>query len=118
MSTKDGRLAFFSLGNFIFRPDYIMPSLAYTTIIPRISLYEDGRIDVTIHPARIDKSGIPHLIEENDTNKEIISRIAQDSMKLNTFMNVTPILSHVADTNYTKVSELYLVDNIALLVEQ
>jgi poly-gamma-glutamate synthesis protein (capsule biosynthesis protein) len=28
---RDGKLAFFSLGNFILRPDYTMPALAYTT---------------------------------------------------------------------------------------
>jgi galactitol-specific phosphotransferase system IIB component len=97
MATKDGRLAFFSLGNFIFRPDYRMPSLAHTTIVPKIDLYTDGsRTDVTIYPVRIDNDGIPHIIEEEDRNSEIISRIAEDSKEFNTFINVTDSLGHIS----------------------
>jgi poly-gamma-glutamate capsule biosynthesis protein CapA/YwtB (metallophosphatase superfamily) len=95
MSTKDGRLAFFSLGNFIFRPDYRMPSLAHTTIVPKIDLYADGRTDVTIYPVRIDNDGIPHIIEEG-RNNNIISRIAEDSKKLNTFINITENSGHIS----------------------
>jgi hypothetical protein len=76
-ATKAGNLAFFSLGNFILRPDYTMPSLAHTTIVPKIDIYADSRVNVTIYPVRIDDGGIPHL--EEHSNNDIISRIAKDS---------------------------------------
>jgi len=80
---KEGKLAFFSLGNFILRPDYEMPKLAHTTIMPRIDLYLD-RIDVTIFPIRIDEHGIPHLDEKGD----IISRISSVSKDFNTNVDI------------------------------
>jgi len=80
---KDGKLAFFSLGNFILRPDYEMPELAHTTIMPRIDLYPD-RIDVTIFPIRIDEDGIPHLDEKGD----IISRIVSVSKNFKTNVDI------------------------------
>ena len=88
---KDGKLAFFSLGNFIFRPDYTMPPLAHTTIFPRIDLYAD-RIDVTIYPIIIDDDGIPHIHKGSD----IISRIANASEELNTFLDVRNNLGHIS----------------------
>jgi hypothetical protein len=99
ITTKDGNIAFFSLGNFIFRPDYEMPLLAHTTIVPKIDIYTDGRIiDVTIYPVKIDNDGIPHIIqeEEDDRNNEIISRIAEDSKEFNTFINVTDNLGRIS----------------------
>ena len=97
MATKNGRLAFFSLGNFIFRPDYLMPSLAYTTIVPRIDLYTDGRIDVIIYPVIIDNNGIPHLEEEQkEKGNHIISRIANDSKRFDTSINVSNNLGHIS----------------------
>ena len=80
---KDDKLAFFSLGNFIFRPDYEMPELAHTTIMPRIDLYPD-RMDVTIFPIMIDEHGIPHL----DENGDIISRIASVSKNFKTNVDI------------------------------
>jgi poly-gamma-glutamate capsule biosynthesis protein CapA/YwtB (metallophosphatase superfamily) len=53
-ATKGGNLAFFSLGNFILRPDYAMPELAHTTIVPKIDFYTDNTVNVTIYPVRID----------------------------------------------------------------
>lgn len=81
-ATKGGNLAFFSLGNFIFRPDYTMRPLAYTTIVPKIDIYGNNTVNVTIYPVRIDSEGIPHL--EEKSNNEIISRIAKDSNEFST----------------------------------
>lgn len=89
---KDGKLAFFSLGNFILRPDYEMPPLAHTAIVTRVNLYAD-RTDVTIYPLRIDDDGIPH-IEEGD--EKIISRIAIASKKFDTFVDVRDNLGHIS----------------------
>jgi hypothetical protein len=97
MATKNGKLAFFSLGNFIFRPDYLMPSLAHTTIVPKIELYTDGRIDVTIYPVIIDNNGIPHLEEkQEEKGNHIISRIANDSKQFDTSINVSNNLGHIS----------------------
>lgn len=93
LATGEGKLAFFSLGNFIFRPDYEMPSLAHTTIVPKISLYDDNRIDATIYPVRIDSSGVPHI--EKDTS-DIISRIAESSRQFNTPIEVQSYLGYMS----------------------
>jgi poly-gamma-glutamate capsule biosynthesis protein CapA/YwtB (metallophosphatase superfamily) len=85
-ATKSGNLAFFSLGNFILRPDYMMPPLAHTTIVPKIDIYADNTVNVTIYPVRIDNDGIPHL--EEKSNNEIISRIAKDSDKFYTSLKI------------------------------
>jgi hypothetical protein len=76
--TEAGSLAFFSLGNFILRPDYTMPPLAYTTVVPRLDIYTNNdTINVTIYPVRVDNHGIPHL--EENKNNDIIHRIVNDS---------------------------------------
>jgi poly-gamma-glutamate capsule biosynthesis protein CapA/YwtB (metallophosphatase superfamily) len=85
-ATKGGNLAFFSLGNFILRPDYTMPPLAHTTIVPKIDIYANNTVNVTIYPVRIDNDGIPHL--EEKSNNEIISRVAKDSDKFNTSLKI------------------------------
>jgi poly-gamma-glutamate capsule biosynthesis protein CapA/YwtB (metallophosphatase superfamily) len=87
MVTEAGNLAFFSLGNFILRPDYPMPPLAYATIVPRLDVMENNTVDVTIYPVRIDNYGIPHL-EQNNNNNNIISRIAKDSDNFNTSIKI------------------------------
>jgi poly-gamma-glutamate synthesis protein (capsule biosynthesis protein) len=81
-ATKGGNLAFFSLGNFILRPDYTMPELAHTTIVPQIDIYANNTVNVIIYPVRIDDDGIPHL--EELSNNDIISRIAKDSDEFST----------------------------------
>jgi len=88
---KDGKLAFFSLGNFILRPDYKMPYLAHTTIIPRIDVYKN-KIDVTVFPVKIDNDGIPHL----DNTDEIISRIASVSKDFNTIVEISNNSGHLS----------------------
>jgi len=78
VETEGEKLAFFSLGNFILRPDYNMPSEAHTTIVPKLDIDTESTVmSVTIYPIRIDNDGIPHL-EENRNNK-IISKIAKAS---------------------------------------
>jgi poly-gamma-glutamate synthesis protein (capsule biosynthesis protein) len=94
MTTKSGKLAFFSLGNFIFRPDYEMPPLAYTTILPKINLYKDNKMDVEVYPVKIDAGGIPHLEEANA--RDIISRIAQDSKKFDTLIDLRGNVGYIS----------------------
>ncbi len=81
-TTEGGNLAFLSLGNFILRPHYTMPPLAHTTIVPKIDIYANNTVNVTIYPVRIDNDGIPHL--EEKTNNEIISRTVKDSFEFST----------------------------------
>ena len=72
------KLAFFSLGNFILRPDYIMPSQAHTTIVPKLDINAESNImNVTIYTVRIDNDGIPYLEEKR--KNDIISKVAKAS---------------------------------------
>ena len=71
-------MAFFSLGNFILRPNYTMPLLAYTTIVPRLDIMENNTINLTIYLVIIDDHGMPHL--EENKNNDIISRIVKERL--------------------------------------
>ena len=58
-------MAFFSLGNFILRPDYLMPAKAHTTIVTKLDINTENNImNVTRYPVRIDNDGIPYLEEK------------------------------------------------------
>jgi len=81
---KNGKLAFFSLGNFIFRPDYRMPPSAYMSVVPRITFSRD-RVYVSIHPVIIDYNGIPSPDHSNTT----IRKIAQASQAFDTILEIT-----------------------------
>jgi poly-gamma-glutamate capsule biosynthesis protein CapA/YwtB (metallophosphatase superfamily) len=106
LATEEGKLAFFSLGNFIFRPDYEMPSLAHTTIVPKINLYKDNRMDITIYPVRIDSGGVPHI--EKNTN-DIISRIAEGSKMFNTSIKIQNNLGYISTkSNITEIEKIVL----------
>lgn len=90
------KLAFFSLGNFILRPDYEMSSEAHTTIVPKITIDTENNImNVAIYPVVIDKQGIPHL--EEKWNNEIISKIVKTSKeKFSTLINVYENIGHIS----------------------
>jgi len=99
-ATKGGNLAFFSLGNFILRPDYIMPELAHTTIVPKIDFYADNTVNVTIYPVRIDDGGTPHLEEHG--NNDTISRIAKDSDEFSTSIIIHDNLGLLSIKRYSE----------------
>lgn len=99
-ATKGGNLAFFSLGNFILRPDYTMPELAHTTVVPQIDIYANNTVDVIIYPVRIDDDGIPHL--EEHSNNDIISRIAKDSDEFSTSIIIHDNLGLLAVKRYSE----------------
>jgi hypothetical protein len=84
VEAMDGRLALFSLGNFIFRPDYRMPSLAYTSIVTQIT-FKKNVVYARILPILIDYNGIP----SHDHGNETIRRIAQASQAFNTTLDIT-----------------------------
>jgi poly-gamma-glutamate capsule biosynthesis protein CapA/YwtB (metallophosphatase superfamily) len=94
-TTEAGNLAFFSLGNFILRPDHLMPPLAHTSIVPQLDIYtHNNTINLTIYPINIDNEGIPHL-EENNNNR-IISRIVKDSDNFYTSINISENLGQLS----------------------
>jgi poly-gamma-glutamate synthesis protein (capsule biosynthesis protein) len=94
-TTEAGNLAFFSLGNFILNPDHLMPSLAHTSIVPRIDIHtHNNTMNLTIYPINIDNEGIPNL-EENNNNK-IISRIVKDSDNFYTSINIRDNLGQMS----------------------
>jgi poly-gamma-glutamate synthesis protein (capsule biosynthesis protein) len=96
---KNGKLAFFSLGNFIFRPDYRMPSSAYTSIVPQITFFRD-RVYVSIHPIIIDYNGIPSLDHGNTT----IRKIAEASKALDTIFEITGNTGELSIARYTSTT--------------
>jgi poly-gamma-glutamate capsule biosynthesis protein CapA/YwtB (metallophosphatase superfamily) len=93
---KGEKLAFFSLGNFIHKPNYPVPSDSYTTIVPKLDINTENNImNVKIYPVRIDNDGIPHL--EEKSNDKIISKIAKDSKeKFNTSINIYDNVGHLS----------------------
>ena len=90
LMARNGKLAFFSLGNFVFRPNYTMPRLAYTSFVPKISFSKD-RTEATIYPITIDNLGIPHIDHGNET----ISRIAKASQQFNTHLEIVNNIAYL-----------------------
>ena len=95
----NGKLAFFSLGNFIFRPDYRMPPLAYTSIVPHITILND-LVSATIYPIKIDYNGIPSLDQGNET----IRRIADASRAFNTILKIEGNIGQLSTARSTASS--------------
>lgn len=98
VSTEDAtgeKLAFFSIGNFILRPDYIMPPEAHKTIVPKLEINKETNLmNVTIYPVRINNDGIPNLEEKE--NKNIIHKIVITSQEeFNTSINVLDNTSQI-----------------------
>jgi poly-gamma-glutamate capsule biosynthesis protein CapA/YwtB (metallophosphatase superfamily) len=93
---KGEKLAFFSLGNFIHKPNYPVPSDSYTTIVPKLDINTENNImNVKIYPVRIDNDGTPHL--EEKSNDKIISKIVKDSKeKFNTSINIYDNVGHLS----------------------
>jgi hypothetical protein len=54
-------LTFFSLGNFIIRPDYNMPSNAHNSVIAFIEIYKGKVRHCYLYPMRLDDQGIPRI---------------------------------------------------------
>jgi hypothetical protein len=93
---KGEKLAFFSLGNFIHKPNYPVPPDSYTTIVPKFDINTENNImNVKIYPVRIDNDGTPHL--EEKSNDKIISKIVKDSKeKFNTSINIYDNVGHLS----------------------
>ena len=98
IAREDGKLGFFSLGNFIFRPDYSLPSQALTTIAPKLEIdVQENTTDVMIYPVRINNDGIPRL-EEKDNN-DILYELVKASNDFSTSIKIDGNLGQMSVNN-------------------
>lgn len=70
---RNNTLAFFSLGNFIIRPDYNMPSDAHDSIIALIEIYKGKVRRCYLYPVRLDDQGIPRIPTQDNADLILIN---------------------------------------------
>ncbi len=77
-------IAIFSLGNFILRPDYAMPSNAHNSVVAFIEITAQGRVRrCFLYPIRLDGQGVPRLPTRSEATV-ILSTLADLSEAFNT----------------------------------
>jgi len=79
----ENKLAIFSLGNFVLRPDYSMPSDAHNSLVAFIEIAERKVRRCYLCPVRLDDHGVPRLPTELEA-KVILSNLADLSEAFNT----------------------------------
>ena len=81
------KLIIFSLGNFIFRPDYDMPSNAHNSVIAFINISKGKVRNCYLYPLRIDNHGIPRVPTRKDA-ETILFNLANLSEIFNTSIKI------------------------------
>lgn len=77
-------LAISSLGNFILRPDYAMPSNAHNSVVAFIEITAQGRVrQCYLYPIRLDAQGVPRVPTRAEATV-ILSTLADLSEAFNT----------------------------------
>lgn len=84
---SDGGVAFLSLGNFLFRPDYQMPEMAHDSMMVKITVTPDN-LDVTLIPLKLDVSGKPEIPPESEASR-MLSHIAYLSAQFGTAIEIS-----------------------------
>ncbi len=74
LAQGDG-LAFLSLGNFMFRPDYDMPSAAHKSLLALLEVSE-GVSEARLYPLEVTAEGLPVLAAE-PASQEILELVTQ-----------------------------------------
>jgi len=92
---SQGRVALLSLGNFLFRPDYLMPERAHDSLMARITIFPD-RLSVALIPLRLDDAGWPSAASTQKAS-EILIRLAELSAELGTTVDI------LGETGYLEV---------------
>jgi len=79
----ENKLTIFSLGNFILRPDYAMPSNAHDSVVAFIEIAGGKVRQCCLYPMRLDAQGIPELPTRSEA-EAILSNLADLSGAFNT----------------------------------
>ena len=76
----EGRLAFLSLGNFMFRPDYRMPPEAHQSLLALVEL-RNGRVaEARLYPVDVTAEGLP-VLTRPPASSELLALISGLSAK-------------------------------------
>ena len=111
----ESKLVIFSLGNFMLRPDYTMPSNAHNSMIAFIEIAEGKVRQCNLYPIRLDDHGIPRLPTRAEANV-ILPNLVDLSEAFNTqieidkwvgvihISNVSPVNVHTKMPSYIPLS--------------
>jgi poly-gamma-glutamate synthesis protein (capsule biosynthesis protein) len=83
---RNGRVAFLSLGNFLFCPDYRMPDGAHDSVIAKVTISPD-KFSIVLVPLRLDDAGRP-IVPPPWEAHQIVRHIADLSGKLGTTVEI------------------------------
>ena len=81
------KLTIFSLGNFMLRPDYDMPSDAHNSVVAFIEIAEGKVRQCYLYPIRLDAHGVPRLPTRAEA-KVILSNLADLSEAFDTQIEI------------------------------
>lgn len=84
---NESRLTIFSLGNFIFRPDYSMPSTAHKSVVAFIEIEDKKVRKCYFHPVKLDGYGIPRILTGAESEL-ILRNLADLSEEFNTKIEI------------------------------
>jgi poly-gamma-glutamate capsule biosynthesis protein CapA/YwtB (metallophosphatase superfamily) len=76
----DGQLAFLSLGNFMFHPDYEMPPEAHESLVALLEVANGRVVEARLYPIEVTEDGLPVLAREPAAG-DILSRVAELSAR-------------------------------------
>jgi len=83
----EDKLTIFSLGNFMLRPDYDMPSKAHNSLVAFIEIAQGKVRQCYLYPIRLDAHGVPRLPTRAEA-KAILSNLADLSEAFNTQIEI------------------------------
>ena len=75
LAEGDG-LAFLSLGNFMFRPGYVMEPEAHQSLLAVLGLGEAGVTEARLYPVEVTQEGLP-VLAQGPTSQEILALVGE-----------------------------------------
>jgi poly-gamma-glutamate synthesis protein (capsule biosynthesis protein) len=84
---EDDWLALLSMGNFMFRPDYLMPLQAHRSFIALVDVQDGRLIRTRLYPIEIRADGLPALVGQQES-LEILEQLDELSRVYGTTVSV------------------------------
>ena len=78
--TDSGGVGLLSVGNFLFRPDYVMPPEAHQSLLAVVQVEDSRATETRLYPLEVTNDGLPVLAPEEASRQvlELVSRLSQE----------------------------------------
>jgi len=106
VKADEKKLAVFSLGNFMLRPDYTMPPNAHNSMIAIIEIDERKVRQCYLYPIRLDADGIPRLPTRAEA-RIILSNMADLSEPFGTQIEIEKWVGVIHTTTANSVTDVF-----------